>query len=410
MCKTEAIVYRCGCTIGQPIKRCRQARDAFADNQRKRIFEWSSKKRKRQSVFAEHYTKEGYCRQLDRVLFPSSSLCPVHEGRYDGAQSFPRTNPLLRPNRDDGLVFVETNAYDGSGKMLPRQCVSSAPQPAYHPQSTSHSYAAPNTRAPPPMAITHPSSSSDRFSSSSSSWSRTRTNKDSQSRRDREDETRTEKILKEAEKLSRDRGKKPSKSRGHSKSAEDIRRRAIARSREQLQSREQAPPPVSAVPSPYEEARPEQHPFRASLVPAPLNLATKTQQRLQVRTPTTATGRYTYPTTSSTRYYDDHLPASSEHPRRTVAGTSYPPAAAPRGHTAVTSTSSSRSRSRTRAAAPPEDHPLAEAVTWYGAATHPRAARGTREYARSGGGSSSSSGSHLDSSRRGRTALLLLLF
>lgn len=403
MCKTEAVVHRCGCTIEQPIKRCRRAKDAFADHQRKRFFEWSAKKRKRQSAFSEHYTKDGYCRDLDRHFFPSSSLCHSHQIRYDGAQSFPRTNPRLHPDRDDGLIFVETNAYDRSGKMLPRHIVPRVPQPTYHPHQISPSYSAPNTRAPPPIGTR--SSSPER----SSPQSRTRTKKDLQNKRDREDEARTKKILKEAERLDRDRGK-TSKSRDISKSVEDIRRRAIARSsRERSQHRQQAPP-VPVIPNFYDDTRPD--PFRASLVPAPLNISKKTvavpntatatsfppsssssyyyDQRQVSTTDTTSSSHYTYPT-FSTSYYDPASPPP-EPPRpnpRVVEGFSYPPTQV-RPSSARDNNAHHTSSTRTRA---PSEDCVADAVTWYGAATHPRVARPTYENVSSSGAAGSGGGS-----------------
>lgn len=383
MCNTEIVAYRCGCTIKQPIKRCQRAKESFADYQRKRFFDWSSKKRKRQSAFMEHYTKDGYCRDLDRHFFPSSSLCHSHQIQYDGAQSFPRINLLLHPDRDDGLIFVETNAYDGSGKMIPRHTVPRAPQPTYHHHQIPSSYSAPNTRAPPTVDTC--SSSHER----ASSQSRTRAIKDSQNKRDREDEARTKNILKEAERLGRDRGK-TSKPRDNSKSVEDIRRRAIARSsRERSQHRQKAPP-VPVIPNLYDDPRPE--PFRASLVPAPLNISRKTaavpntatatsfppssssssyyyDQRQVSNTNNTSSSRYTYPT-SSTNYYDDPVSHPPEPPRpnnpRVVEGS-------------------------TRI---PSEDCVADAVTWYGAATHPRVARPSFENAvstnsSSGGGAGS---------------------
>lgn len=372
MCKSEAVVHRCGCTKEQVIKRCRRAKDAFADHQRKRCFEWGFTKRKRQSVFAQHYTKDGYCRNIDKNYFPSSSLCHSHETRYDGAQTYSRTNPLLHSNRDDGLIFFETDAYDGSGKMVPRNYVPQAPQPTYHPHQK--------------PATTH-SSSSER-----TSRFKTKSKKDSQSRRDREAEAQNKRTLKDAERLNRERGNPKSQ---NSKSVENIRRRAIAKSREQ----QQQPPPVPTIPSVHELWS---HP---SLVPEPLNIVKKPPRVPETapvtvipssssssyystprrRVPTTdATSSWdTYPTPSTSYYEFSPPPPPPPHPRPRIVG-SYP--------------SSSQSQSF-RSARDEHSHLVAskritvlDAIT-RGAATHPRVARHHPESVSSSmdGGESSSS-------------------
>lgn len=259
MCKIEVVVHRCGCEAEQPITRCPSAQDAFADHHRRRLFDWSPRKQRRQSAFDKHYTEDGYCRDLDNVFFPSSMICPSHEVQYDGAQFFPTTNPLLHVDRADGLIFVETNPYDGSGKMFHQNRVPRTPQPTYHPRQTKAASSRP-TRAPSPT-ITH---CFPKIGSSS------KKEKGSRSRRDRETKSRNEKTLRDAKRLDRERAKAKYE---NSRSVEDIRAHVLSRFREQqeqqlLLQQQQPLPPVPAIPRSYFEARAE----RCSLVPKPLKV------------------------------------------------------------------------------------------------------------------------------------------
>lgn len=364
MCKIEVIAYRCGCESARPFKRCQRAQDALADQQKKRFIDCFLSKRKRQSVFNKSYAKEGYCRDIERVFFPANSLCHGHEAQYDGTQSFPRTNPLLHPNRGDGLVFVETNPYDGSGKMIPGG--PAPPQRAYNPQQ--HPILSSSTTA---SRICHipadprSTSSNDRTARSS----RSRTRKVYSSDSDRDSQTRNRQVLKEAEKLERDR----SRSRfSNSQSVEDIRRRCIVRSQEQQQQQSIPVPdiPNSSTENHRQPLQPSSYftplPLDPSIVPRPLNIIKKKavpnlanaasepaassestySHGHASTTRTSPSSRGTQPSSSTS--YNAGLPPPNTPPQRPLPPTPHQPP-------------QSRARSSSRARAQPQPQPQAPA-------------------------------------------------
>lgn len=390
MCRSEAVVHRCGCTEEQVTKRCRHAKNAFDEQQRKRYFDWGFMKRKRQSSFASDYTKDGYCRNVDKSYFPSSSLCHTHETRYDGTQTYSRTNPLLHANREDGLVFVEMDAYDGSGKMLPRNHVPQAPQPIYHPQQTLPRSTA-SSRGTAPTTYS--------YSSEHTSRSRTKSKKDSQSRRDREAEAQNKRILKDAERLHRERGNSRFQ---NSKSVEDIRRRAITKSREKQWQQE--PPPVPTIPNTHESWSLHHSLIPESLVPGPLNIVKTQRDPLPETAPLTAfpPSYPSYPTPR--RRIHPTGPTSSRDtyptPPTAYSNLSSPPPTPPRARPRIVGSHPSAQDQSFGSAQDENAHLVASKRTTVldtitrGAATHPRVARHHPDYvsrSRTRGESSSSS-------------------
>lgn len=225
MCISATIVYGCGCATKEPVRRCRKAIEATKAFLKRRWFERSSTKAKRQLEFEREFTKDGNCKVLNETIYPSVLMCKRHENENGGRQRLPRTNPLLT-ERNDGLVFREVNSYDGSGRTFRRQELPTAPRPTYHFQGPSRR----REEASVPR---------NAFSTATTTATAhpTRSNRDrwpvpppEPPLGDRLMEARSERLLKEVRRVERDRGEPIPRLR---KPTENIRNQAIARALDQ---------------------------------------------------------------------------------------------------------------------------------------------------------------------------------